>query len=357
VVYSDEYWAAQKAKCQGLGLINSSESCSICQCSPGILRSWVVQVTTSIRIKSHDIDLNLKFVSGDCDLSVSKSYKLVVVFIKFNFVNMASDYCHHAQTRSSLHAQASAHPIEYNKSLQGSVLFNVEQGQLLADPSFQHLLITTDLCRSRSSLRRTKPSLTCSKPTACLSVVPFLYVFSRDRLAWVTLNGPEPLLDVAPPVEARINSPQTGVRFEWEWSINVDFCDPGAPWRSYIPVQNYWLREGIEGWVCHILHRINFQLTCRPHISSYRQLKLTSDSPSRQSSLSTIRPVHGYTSFATGTLHRRLGGSAVLGYHLRLLYRMRVASSRTYTGGHLVIYSQPAKGFDKSKARTHTDVY
>jgi hypothetical protein len=62
-----------------------------------------------------------------------------------------------------------------------------------------------------------------------LSVVPFLYVFSRDRLAWVTLNGPEPLLDIVPPIEARINSPKTAGQFEWEWSINTDFCDPLLP--------------------------------------------------------------------------------------------------------------------------------
>jgi hypothetical protein len=30
-------------------------------------------------------------------------------------------------------------------------------------------------------------------------------------------------------------------------------CGPGAPWRLCIPVQNYWLREGIEGWVFRIL--------------------------------------------------------------------------------------------------------
>jgi Fatty acid synthase subunit alpha Acyl carrier domain len=47
-----------------------------------------------------------------------------------------------------------------------------------------------------------------------LWVVPFFYVFSRDCLAWASLNGPELFLDVVSPVEARINSPQRAGQFE-----------------------------------------------------------------------------------------------------------------------------------------------
>jgi hypothetical protein len=64
-------------------------------------------------------------------------------------------------------------------------------------------------------------------------MVPFStcsYVFLCIRLAsWVTLSGPESLLDVVPPVATRINSPQAAGHFQWEGGINADFYDPRAP--------------------------------------------------------------------------------------------------------------------------------
>jgi hypothetical protein len=69
----------------------------------------------------------------------------------------------------------------------------------------------------------------------------------------MTLDGPEPPLDVVPPVAARVNSPLAAGQFQWEGSINADFYDPRAPWKPYIPVRNHWLREGTQGWVFRIL--------------------------------------------------------------------------------------------------------
>jgi hypothetical protein len=96
-----------------------------------------------------------------------------------------------------------------------------------------------------------------------LSVVPFLYAFSRDRLPWMTLNGPEPLLDVVPPVETRVNSPQTGGWFEWEWSIFVILGHLGG--RTFL--------SRIIGYVK--VSRDGFSAFRRPHISSYRPISGT----------------------------------------------------------------------------------
>jgi hypothetical protein len=94
------------------------------------------------------------------------------------------------------------------------------QGKLHRDRHTDRPQRPTSVEHNRSLSLQEQPSQTQTivdllKETG-LSVVPFFYAFSRDRLAWVTLNGPESLLDVVPPVAARFHSPQAAGQFQWE---------------------------------------------------------------------------------------------------------------------------------------------
>jgi hypothetical protein len=53
---------------------------------------------------------------------------------------------------------------------------------------------------------------------------PLLFQIGRDRLSWVTLNGPEPLSTMLPnPDQHAQLDPETG-QLTWEWSILPE-CD------------------------------------------------------------------------------------------------------------------------------------
>jgi hypothetical protein len=132
-------------------------------------------------------------------------------------------------------------PVEHNRSgsaLRYSSLSDVQQSQQHCDHNTGRPQRPTSVDHNRSLSLQEQPSQTQTiidllKENG-LSVVPFFYVFSRDHLTWVTLSGPELLLDVVPPVAAQINSPRAAGQFLWEGNINVDFYDPRAPWRPYI---------------------------------------------------------------------------------------------------------------------------
>ena len=73
--------------------------------------------------------------------------------------------------------------------------------------------------------------------------MPFFYVFSRDRLAWVTLNGPEPLLDVVPPGSGWNHYTDKKSRHQLELELGIDNCD--------LSVSKYYeFTDGIQ------LHRV-----------------------------------------------------------------------------------------------------
>jgi len=62
-------------------------------------------------------------------------------------------------------------------------------------------------------------------------VVPWIYSYCGDRLAWVTLNSPEPLRHKVDQHQEKCL--QSG-QLEWEWNIFPDYDYPDQPWRSYI---------------------------------------------------------------------------------------------------------------------------
>jgi hypothetical protein len=82
-----------------------------------------------------------------------------------------------------------------------------------------------------------------------LEVVPWFFRFGRDRLAWVTLNGPEPLKSHIPKPDMRPETHVESGHLKWDWCLSPDYDYSEKPWRSYIPLKDEWLREGTQGWV------------------------------------------------------------------------------------------------------------
>jgi hypothetical protein len=82
-----------------------------------------------------------------------------------------------------------------------------------------------------------------------ISPNPWVFRFARDRLAWVTLNGSEPLTCHIPKPHGRPEKRIECGRLQWEWSISPDYDHLDKPWRSYIPLRDEWVREGSQGWV------------------------------------------------------------------------------------------------------------
>ena len=98
-----------------------------------------------------------------------------------------------------------------------------------------------------------------------LSVEPWFFQFGRDRLAWVTLNGPEPLRSHIPRPHSRPVKRLDNGQLQWEWSLTPDHDYPNIPWRSYIPLKDEWLREGTHGWV---FRKLNHDRLVDPSSSS-----------------------------------------------------------------------------------------
>lgn len=74
---------------------------------------------------------------------------------------------------------------------------------------------------------------------------PWLYVHTRDRLAWVCLNHSKPLSKV---VDTSARRTPAG-HFIWDWGLLPYYDLPNHPWRMYIPLRSDSLRDGTHSWV------------------------------------------------------------------------------------------------------------
>jgi hypothetical protein len=118
-------------------------------------------------------------------------------------------------------------------------------------------------------------SILDSLKQAGLEVEPWFYVVSRDRLAWVTLNGPTPLMSWVPKSNERSERRMENGQYEWDWSILPDFDYTSHPWRAYIPLGDDCVRHGAQGWVFSTLSPENQSEASdgSPSFCLHRQLK------------------------------------------------------------------------------------
>jgi hypothetical protein len=151
--------------------------------------------------------------------------------------------------------QSISTPIEHNRGRSNGYTYSwpnisdvVKQGKLPGGGS-------------SSSPPATVPTIVGLLAAEGLNVEPWFFQPGRDRLAWITLNGFEPIRRHMEKEDPRWERREACGRFELDWCRMPSYDYSSEPWRSYIPLRDLWNHHGSQGWV---FRKLNPNLSVDP---------------------------------------------------------------------------------------------